>query len=129
MKLSFSLLLNLLLLFALVWTNWPIFQNRFKQDGVWQLADPRALGPNGAKAVLRIEDGLVVSMYDGCANAGTDSRSRSPYWIVDAKECLPTPIISFMQTIKPFSVVDYKADQDAVFAPDQGHGRKFVRKK
>ena len=129
MKFSFSILLNLLLLFALIWSYWPIFHKRYPQDGVWQLADPKAFGPDGAKAVLQIEDGLVVAMHDGCAIAGTDRHLRSPYWIRDAMECLPKPIMSFMDTIHPFSGVDYDAVHDVVFVPNQGYGRKFIRKK
>ena len=128
MKLRLSLLLNLLLLFALVWGNWPIFGTRYKQDGVWQLADPKELGPDSAKAVIRIEDGLVVSRYDGCNNAGTDNHIRSPYWITDLAECRNTPVISFMQNIRPFSVVEYDIELDVVFAPDSVSGRKFIRK-
>lgn len=128
MKFRLSLLLNLLLLFALIWGNWPIFGKRYKQDGVWQLADPKALGPDGAKAVIRIQDGLVISRHDGCNNAGADTRLRSPYWITDLKECPEKPVTSFMQNIRPFSVVEYDADHDIVFAPDHMSGRKFVRK-
>jgi hypothetical protein len=129
MKFRLSLLLNLLLLFALIWWNWPIFGKRYKQDGMWQLADPKALGPDGAKAVIRIQDGLVVSRHDSCNNAGTDTRLRSPYWITDLKECPEKPVTSFMQNIRPFSAVEYDADHDIVFAPDNISGRKFVRKK
>jgi hypothetical protein len=128
MKLRLSLLLNLLLLFALIWGNWPIFGKRYNQDGMWQLADPKALGPEGSKAVIRIQDGLVVSRHDGCNNAGTDTHMRSPYWITDLKECPDKPVTSFMQNIRPFSVVEYDADQDIVFAPDHMSGRKFIRK-
>jgi hypothetical protein len=128
MKLRLSLLLNLLLLFALIWLNWPIFGKKYKQDGVWQLAEPAALGPDGAKAVLRIEDGLVVFMHDGCRNAGTDGQIRSPFWNSDAIECPEKPVTSFMQNIRPFSGVEYDADHDIVFAPDHMSGRKFVRK-
>jgi hypothetical protein len=128
MKFRLSLLLNLLLLFALIWVSWPIFGKRYKQDGMWQLADPKALGPDGAKAVIRIQDGLVVSRHDGCNNAGTDTRLRSPYWISDLAQCPEKPVTSFMQNIRPFSVVEYDADQDIVFAPEHTSGRKFVRK-
>lgn len=80
--------------------------------------------------MLQIEDGLVVSMYNGCTNDGTDMRTRAPYWIVDAMECVQkTPVMEFMRTIRPFSVIDYDADHDTVFAPDQASGRKFVRKR
>ena len=129
MKLRLSLLLNLLLLFALIWGHWPIFGKRYKQDGLWQLADPKAFGPDGAKAELRIEDGLVISMHDGCNNAGTNPRTRSPYWITDLKECAKKPVTSFMENIRPFAVVEYDADRDVVFAPDRVSGKKFVRKK
>ena len=129
MKLRLSLLLNLLLLFAIIWGNWPIFEKRYKQDGIWQLADPKALGRDGSKALLRIEDGLVVAMHDGCNNSGTDTGLRAPYWITDLKECRKMPVTSFMQTIRPFSVIEYDADNDFVFVPDRMSGRKFIRKK
>lgn len=128
MKFRLSLLLNLLLLLALIWVNWPIFGKRYRQDGVWQLADPSALGPDGAKALIQIEDGLVVARHDGCNNAGTDGHIRSPLWISDLKECPPNPVTSFMQNIRPFSAVGYDADRDIVFAPDHMSDRKFVRK-
>jgi hypothetical protein len=128
MKFRFSLLLNLLLLFALIWVNWPILGKRYKQDGVWQLADPSALGPDGAKALIRIEDGLVVFMHDGCSNAGSDDQIRSPLWISDAVECREKRVTSFMQNIRPFSAVGYDGDRDIVFAPDHMSGRMFVRK-
>ncbi len=128
MKLRLSLFLNALLLFTLIWGHWPIFGKRYKQDGVWQLANPDALGPDGAKASLRIEEGLVVFMHDGCRNAGTDRQIRSPLWISDAIECQEKRVTSFMQNIRPFSVVEYDAVHDIVFAPDHMSGRKFVRK-
>ncbi len=129
MKFRLSLLLNLLLLFALIWVSWPIFGNRYKQDGIWQLADPKALGPDGAKALIQIEDGLVTFRHDGCNNAGVDARMRSPYWITDLKECPANPVTSFMQNIRPLSAVEYDAGHDIVFAPDHMSGRKFIRKK
>ncbi len=129
MKFSFSILLNLLLLFALIWSYWPIFHKQYPQDGEWKLANPKEFGSDGAKLVLRIEDGLIVAMNDGCRNAGTDGRIRSPYWISDAKECLATKMTPFTQMIGPFAVVDYDADHDIVYAPNQGTVRKFVRKK
>ncbi len=129
MKLRLSLLLNMLLLFAIVWMNWPIFEKQYKQDGSWQLADPKSFGPDGSRAMLRIEDGLVISMHDGCNGAGTDTRLRTPYWVTDLRECPEKPVTSFMQTIRPFSVVEYDTDHDIVFAPDHMTGRKFVRKK
>jgi hypothetical protein len=128
MKFRLSLLLNLLLLFALIWGNWPIFGKRYKQDGVWQLADPNALGPDGAKALIRIEEGLVIFMHDGCRNSGTDGQIRSPLWISDAVECPEKRVTSFMQNIRPFAAVEYDARLDVVYAPDHMSGRKFIRK-
>jgi hypothetical protein len=129
MTFRLSLLLNLLLSFGLIWMSWPLFQKQYKQDGSWQLADPDSLGPDARKVTIMIADGLVIARHDGCNNAGTDARLRSPYWITDLKECSQKPVMTFMQSIHPFAVVEYDPDHDIVFAPDHMSGRKFVRKR